>query len=135
MKKLIPILAIAALLSACQKPHEKAVNDYINANFDDPSSYERVKLSNPQEYTVALYYMEQVRARGKAEGWSADSIFNKTMEIRPYLEKEGEDPDMVLSHFVEHTYRVNNKYGSKELHKEKWYLNDDLSQVTSIDPI
>ena len=122
------------MLVGCKENYEKAVDNYIQENFNDPSSYERVELSKPQEITTVLYAMELVREKGKAEGWSADSIFNKTMEIRPYLEAKGDDPDKVILRYVEHTYRANNRYGSKVLHKEKWYLNDDLTKVTSVDP-
>lgn len=125
---------MAICLTACQKPYEKAVKDYINETFNDPSSYECVELSKPQEYTVILYAMEKVREHGKAEGWSADSIFKKTMELRPYFEGHGDDPDKVLFRYVNHTYRANNALGAKVLKKEKWYLNEDLTKVINTEP-
>lgn len=134
MKKLIAILVLGIALTACQESYKKAVDDYVKQNFNDPESYECVELGQPQEYTIVLYAMEQVRAKGRAEGWSADSIFNKTMEIRPYFESLGSNPDSVLFRFVEHTYRANNAMGAKVLHKEKWYLNDDLTAITRIEP-
>lgn len=135
MKRLLPLIAMLFILVGCKENYEKAVDKYIQENFNDPASYECVELSKPQEYTTILYAMDVLKEKAKAEGWSADSIFNKTMELRPYLEANGEDPEKVLLRFVEHTYRVNNGFGAKELHKEKWYLNDDLTKVMSIDPL
>lgn len=135
MRKAWCLLALALSLVSCQKPHEKAVSDYIEMNFNDPKSYELIELGTPQQYTTVTYCMEQVRAKGKAEGWSADSIFNKTMEVRPYLIEQGCDPDKVMYRFVEHTYRANNENGAKILHKERWYLNEDLSSVINIEPL
>lgn len=134
MRKILTIIAMAILLSACQKPYEKAVENYVKESFNDPNSYECVELGKPQECTVVLYAMEQVRAKGEAEGWTPDSIFNKTMELRPYLIEHGDDPDAVLFRYISHTYRANNAMGAKVLRKEKWYLNDDLTKVIRTEP-
>lgn len=130
----IPIIGLLLCLCSCQEQHEKAIEDYIQKNFNDPQSYECVEIGKVQEETVILYAMEQVRARGKAEGWTADSIFNKTMELRPFLEEQGEDPDKVLFRYVDHTYRANNALGAKMLHNERWYFNEDLTSVVRIEP-
>lgn len=135
MRKVLPLIAVFIMLVGCKENYEKAVDNYIQEHFNDPSSYECVELGKPQQLTVILYAMEQVRTIGEAEGWSADSIFNKIMELRPYLEAKGDDPDKVLFRYVEHTYRAKNAMGAKILHKEKWYLNDDLTNVTRIDSL
>ncbi len=129
----ILIIGLMLCLCSCQEQHEKAIEDYIQKNFNDPQSYECVEIGKVQEETVILYAMEQVRARGKAEGWTADSIFNKTMELRPFLEEQGEDPDKVLFRYVDHTYRANNALGAKMLHNERWYFNEDLTSVVRIE--
>lgn len=134
MKKILPFIAILISLVSCKENYEKAVDDYVNENFNDPSSYECVELGKPQEYTVILYAMDMLKAKATAEGWSGDSLFNKTLELRPYLEAQGDDPDKVIFRFVEHTYRANNAMGAKVLHNEKWYLNDDLTKITRIEP-
>lgn len=130
----ILIIGLMLCLCSCQEQHEKAIEDYIQKNFNDPQSYECVEIGKVQEETVILYAMDQVRARGKAEGWTADSIFNKTMELRPFLEEQGEDPDKVLFRYVDHTYRANNALGAKMLHNERWYFNEDLTSVVRIEP-
>lgn len=130
------VLIIGALLflCSCQEPYEKAVKQYVQDNFYDPSSYECVELSDVQEMTVIVYGMEKVRERGKQEGWSADSIDNKMLGLRPFFIEQGDDPDKVLFRYVDHKYRANNAMGAKTLHKERWYLNDDLTSVIKTEP-
>lgn len=131
--KQVMCLFILACVCACQKPYEKAIDEYVNANFNDPSSYECVELGKPQELTTIRYAMEQVKTKAKAEGWSADSLFKKTTELRPYLKEHGNNPDEVLLRYCEHTYRATNAFGANVLHKEKWYFNEDYTKVTNIE--
>lgn len=132
MKNVI-FLFVLACMCACQKPYEKAINEYVKENFNDPSSYEYVELGEPKNLTVIDYSMAVLKAKAAKENWSADSIFKKTTELRPFLEKQGRNPDEVLLRYCEHTYRATNAFGAKVLHKEKWYFNEDYTKVTSID--
>ena len=133
MKKVVLGLLMAMCLCACQKPYEKAVKKYIEENFNDPSSYECVELSEPVEYTAILLAYDRVEEVGKAEGWSADSIFNKKMELRPYFEKQKINPNEVLFRYCTHTYRAANSFGAKVLHKEKWFFNKDYTSVLRVE--
>lgn len=132
-RKMCITLPSVLLLCACQKPYEKAVKDYIQEHFNDPESYECVELSEPKAITLFDYYVRSVREKAQKEDWPFDSICDKIGKIRPFLEEQGEDPNKVLLRYVEHTYRANNRLGGKLLKKEKWYLNDDLTEVISID--
>lgn len=134
MRKLFFIIPFITLLSSCQKPYEKAIDKYIHDNFNDPESYECIEISEPKKITVLDYCVLEVKERGKKEGWTSDSILTKIGELRPFLEEKGNDPDKVLLLYVDHTYRANNKVGAKTLYKEEWYLSDDMTEVTSIEP-
>lgn len=134
MRKLFLMLPLVALMYSCQKPYEKAVHTYIQENFNDPDSYECVELSEPKEITVFDYCCMEVKARGEREGWTSDSVLTMIGGLRPFLEERGDDPDKILLRYVDHTYRANNKVGAKTLYKEEWYLNEDMTEVTSIEP-
>lgn len=133
MKNLFILLFSMLLLFACKKPYEEAVENYIKENFNDPSSYECVKLSEPQNVTLFDFAIASIREKGEKNGWCSDTIWSKIGQYREYLQEQGEDPHKVLLRYVEHTYRANNKVGAKILVREKWYLNEDMTEVTSVE--
>jgi len=129
MRNILTIIAMAILLSACQKPYEKAVEEYINANFNDPSSYERVELSEPVAYTGIQYAKDELLKQAREEGWPADTTIIRASRLRDKLISNGLNPDTILWNTVEHTYRATNSMGAKILKKEKWILNEDCTEV------
>ena len=65
MKNLFILLLSMLLLFACKKPYEEAVENYIKENFNDPSSYECVKLSEPQIVTLFDFAIASIREKGE----------------------------------------------------------------------
>lgn len=121
-------------LCSCKQSHEKAIDEYIQNNFNDPSSYECVKLGKVQNETLILHALEMLREQSKENGWSDEYVSEKRKALRPYMVSKGWDPDSVIFRYVDHSYRANNAVGAKILHHERWYLNEDLSTVIRIEP-
>lgn len=134
MKQLLTSLLVLLTLYACQKPYEKAVNDYVQKKFNNPDSYECVELSEPVEYTVRLGVVEETIKKGKEAGLPNDTILAYIDRTLLYLEKEGTDINHVLYRYVEHTYRADNTFGVKTLFKERWFLSNDLTTVYCTEP-
>ena len=135
MKQLLTALLVLLTLSACQKPYEKAVNDYVQEKFNNPDSYECVELSKPVEYTVRLGVLDETFKKGKEAGLPTDTILAIIDRTLSQLEKEGTDINHVLYRYVEHTYRADNAFGAKAIFKERWFLSKDLTSVYRTEPI
>ncbi len=131
MKYTFAIIFALFCLCSCKEEYEKAVDNYIKENFNDPKSYECVELGKPKEITLYDYSVEVLKETAKEQNWSSDSIWSKLGGLRDFLESKGNNPDKVLLRYVEHTYRANNRVGAKVLFREKWYLNEDMTKITS----
>lgn len=135
MRAAVVVIGMMLCLCSCQQsPQEKAVEEYIQNNFNDPSSYERVKLSKVQNETLIFHALEMLWAQKKENGWSDDYVAEKQKGLRSFMESKGWNPDSVIYRYVDHSYRSNNALGAKILHHERWYLNEDLTTVVRIEP-
>lgn len=118
------VIGTLLLLCSCQEPYEKAITDYINREMDYPGSYERIELGKPQIFSPTTMFMSALSV-------PSDSIAGA---IQKFREDFDGDPDLVLYYTLEHEYRIKNRQGGKELHKEIWFLTDDQTRIFKIEP-
>lgn len=108
MRKFLAFLSLIALLScAKESPVEKSISEYVQTNFKDPSSYEKISIEILDTITVAKKIKDF-----EDRGANTDQFKN-------------EPRDKFLYYKVSHKYRANNSFGSKELYSDIVSMDKD----------
>lgn len=128
MKKLLLLLPL--LMASCQKPYEKAIDDYYQSHLDDPSSYELVKMVGPDSVTVtSLAVFELMRQKDLSQEEQADLLSKYLLSLK----MEGNDVNKLIGYRVLHEYRATNKVGALTLHRDIVYLDTTLTKVSNVE--
>lgn len=125
MKKLFAIFILSIILAGCQKPYEKAVDDYYQDNLNDPDSYELISISKkPQVLTpmslITLTYADD------------PDLLERIDCLKEVCRNEGKDPNEVLGYYLIHEYRASNRFGAKTKHKDVIFLDKDKNEITDV---
>lgn len=125
MKKILTAIALALILTACQEPYEKAIDEYYQEHLNDPSSYELIEMSStPQVLSpssmVTLEY-----------GDSPD-LLDRLDKMRAHYKKIGKDPREVIGYYVIHEYRAANRFGAKIKQKDIIIFDKDKETILHV---
>lgn len=128
MKKLLLLLPL--LMASCQKPYEKAIDEYYQSHLHDPSSYELVKMVGPDSVTVtSLAVFELMRQKDLSLEEQADLLSMYLLSLK----MEGNDVNKLIGYRVLHEYRATNKVGALTLHRDIVYLDTTLTKVSNVE--
>lgn len=128
MKKLLLLLPL--LMASCQKPYEKAIDEYYQSHLHDPSSYELVKMVGPDSVTVtSLAVFELMRQKDLSQEEQADLLSKYLLSLK----MEGNDVNKLIGYRVLHEYRATNKVGALTLHRDIVYLDTTLTKVSNVE--
>lgn len=96
MKKILTLGIVFIAIVSCTKetPVEKSIANYVQTNFKDPSSYEKISIKILDTVTVA----KKIKAY-EDRGMSHEQFDN-------------EPKDKFLYYTVSHKYRANNSFGA-----------------------
>lgn len=127
MRKIL-FICLTLLLASCQKPYEKAIDEYYQSHLKDPGSYEVVRTSNtPQKLTPTSYIVFLYENSG--------NLLEKLETFRANCKKQGKDPNEHIGYYVSHEYRAKNSFGAKVTHKDRIYFDKELKQIINVERI
>lgn len=129
MRKIL-FICLTLLLASCQKPYEKAIDEYYQSHLHDPSSYELVKMVGPDSVTVtSLAVFELMRQKDLSQEEQADLLSKYLLSLK----MEGNDVNKLIGYRVLHEYRATNKVGALTLHRDIVYLDTTLTKVSNVE--
>lgn len=125
MKRIFTAIALALMLTACQEPYKKAIDEYYQEHLNDPSSYELIEMSTPPQVLsptsmVTLEY-----------GDSPD-LLDRLDKVRTHYKEIDEDPNEVLGYYVIHEYRAANRFGAKVKQKDIIIFDKDKETILHV---
>lgn len=125
MKKIITAIALALMMTACQEPYEKAIDEYYQEHLNDPSSYELIEMSStPQVLSpssmVTLEYAD------------SPDLLDRLDKMRVHYKEIGKDPNEVLGYYIIHKYRAANRFGAKVKQKDIIIFNKDKETILHV---
>lgn len=116
MKKVLPALSLLILFSCAKEtPFEKSISEYVQTNFKDPASYEKISIKVLDTVTVA----KKIKENESKELY--ENEFDKDSQNSLYKMPK----DKFLYYTVSHRYRANNSFGAKELYSDIVSMDKD----------
>ncbi len=125
-------LIVCILLAGCKKPYEKTIDEYLDENLKDPSSYKCMELGKPKIITPMSVAFIEASKRAKAGEFPSDSINSKLEQAKSYLKSQRISLSDTLGWEVSHKYRAKNSYGAYDIRNVVYILNKDMTKVESV---
>ncbi len=132
MKYKYCLLIVCVLLAGCQKSYEKTIDEYLNKNLKDPSSYKCIELGKPEIITPMSIAFTEATKRAKAGEFPFDSINSKLEQAKSYFKLQRTNPSDTLGWEVSHRYRAKNSYGAYEIQNVIYIFNKDMTKIERV---
>lgn len=127
MKKMFIIITLAMMLTACQEPYEKAIDEYYQEHLKDPSGYERIKISKLQEVTPTTMFI-----------WSHEDEPDLEAKLSKFIDdfrRDGKDPQEHWGWYVSHKYRAANSFGGKTVCEDRIVFDDKGENIVRVERV
>jgi sulfate adenylyltransferase subunit 1 (EFTu-like GTPase family) len=147
MKKIISLLALFVIFS-CEKENriEKSISEYVQTNFKNPASYEKISIMVLDTVTVGdeikkekAGYQESIKKleqkndelrKGSQNGAVVAYLKDNVNELKNYnklIAERCKDSSSTEAKYyrISHKYRANNSFGAKELFNDIISMNKD----------
>ena len=125
-------LIVCIILIGCKKSYEKTIDEYLDKNLKDPSSYKCVELGKPGIITPMGIALVEATKRAKAGEFPFDSISSKLEQAKSYFKSQGTNPYDTLGWEVSHKYRAKNSYGAYDIQNVVYIFNKDMTKIESV---
>lgn len=127
MKKFLIITALAMMMTACQEPYEKAIDEYYQEHLKDPSSYERIKISKLQKITPITMFIWSHR--------DDPDLGTKVSKFVDDYRRDGKDPQEHWGWYVSHKYRAANSFGGKTVCEDRIVFDDEGEYIIKVERV
>ncbi len=114
MKKLLLSLLVLSIIGCAeQTPFEKSIENYVQTNFKDPSSYEKISIKFMDTVTVAKKIAIYKKRNADVSHFKNDPL------------------DKILYFTISHKYRANNSFGALTVHDDIVSMNTEYKITRS----
>ncbi|MDK7762534.1 hypothetical protein QP580_03570 [Prevotella bivia] len=133
----LSLLLLGLTLSSCKEDNqakaERLVNEYLQENLNDPSSYECIKMGKLGKITPMIVALVSIEKGCKERGYPNDSINILLERFKLMQEKAGKDPYSTMGWELSHKYRAKNAFGGYIITKCKYILDKDITHIESVE--